>query len=156
MAYHGGGYADIEPLTFDWRPHFAQLDCSGADFNGYPERGPGHIAGGTEIRSQWSELAGCGYFIFRPMSVVAAERLRCIHDVLDGKLSLILKYPGTYHPRATIDGVHGSKEGWTSGPRGYPLRWAEIGGEIFHPLQCRYQGSFIRTMPRIRVGRWYR
>lgn len=71
-----------------------------------------------------------------------------VHDVLDGHLNSIREHPGTYHPRAVASGIHSYRwRDFRRSPRGYPLRWAEIQGEIFHKLQSERLASFRAALP---------
>ncbi len=155
MLHHGGGYADIKPLIFDWRPMFESLSNSDLSFVGYPEVGPDGVAGGPDLKDQWRRLIGACYYIFKSGTDFCAEWLTRVEAILDEKADLLDAYPGDYHPRAVTGGVfqpRNRKE--ASIHSAYPLEWNEINGRIFHPLQLRHLGRFERSLPSSRFGRY--
>ena len=155
MLNHGGGYADLKPITFDWRPYFDLLDDTNYQFLGYPEIDPGSVAGGPEIERNWQSLVGAGYYIFRPNGTFAALWMNRIHEVLDEKERDLQDNPGGYHPRAVRGGVFQPSNRRERGLRSkYPLNWTEINGSIFHPLQVEQLGEFSQNLPRVRWKRY--
>lgn len=138
MRHYGGGYSDIKNCEFDWNPYFAQLNASDKDFVSYAEKNYwdcGYELAGTVF----SEIGGNGMFIFKKNSLTSVlwyEEVQCkMDDVLkDLKLN-----PGTDLTRGEIKTCS----------TGYPLRWAEIQGEIFHKVQYENIGRSLLTMPYI-------
>ena len=157
MYHFGGGYADIKPFRWNWRPFFDELerDSDDVDFFGSPEQSKESVAGGTEVQVHWRSLVSNCAFVFKPQTKFAAEWRQRVHQALDGHLAALRLHPGTYHPRAVASGIH--SYGWLDlrrGPRGYPLRWAEIQGEIFHKLQIERLGAFRAALPPLDFGRY--
>lgn len=122
MHHFGGGYADIKPYSKNnnWKQCFDYI-------NRYQEI---NIIGQHEIRHGIADrtlrsdinaekLIACGWMICRPYSAFSSEWFRRVNRVLD------LKFNEVKHRPATEP---------FGGPR-YPLRWAELCGEIFHKLQ---------------------
>ncbi|BCT77075.1 hypothetical protein SCMU_29170 [Sinomonas cyclohexanicum] len=128
MAHHGGGYSDIKAPTATWDAaweHFADQEVCVV---GYQERssrscgGDVHTPLGRDIHRNFSRLVGLSAFIMRPGTPFAFGWLQEIERRLDyyaGELS--------HAPGGT----------WGDAP-GYPLRWVEIGADVFHPLQLKY------------------
>jgi hypothetical protein len=157
MFHYGGGYADIKSLAWHWRPYLEALESDSVeiDFYGSPEQSPMGVAGGEYLRPHYRSLVSNGAFIFRPHTPFAREWKARVARVLDAHLDLVLKRPGTYHPRAVVTGIHSyGRLDFRRGPRGYPLRWAEIQGEIFHPLQFERRSSFRAALPPLSYGRY--
>ena len=138
MHHYGGGYSDLKLTHKSWVPLFEQLRKSSALALGYQEIAQGipHVSGalGDEIRAHHHQLIGLCAFIFKKKSRLTKEWLDLTHQVLDSKLEALRMHPAK-HPQdqfgVLIEGVLGSNSQY---PSPYPLRWAEILGEIFHPL----------------------
>lgn len=157
MYNFGGAYSDVKPVNWDWRSYLDSLesDSQDIDFYGSPETSEGSIAGDEALKKQWQYLVSNCAFIFRPGSEFAQEWNLRVNQVLDMHLGRLRDHPGTYHPRAVASGIHAySWKDWNRAPRGYPLRWAEIQGEIFHQLQSERLGSFRAALPALDFGRY--
>lgn len=144
MHHYGGGYSDIKYTTSNWIPYFEQLELSAdAMALGYSELAHGipHLLGpeGTTIRAAHKELIGLCAFIFKPQSILSAIWYEKLHALLDQKLPLLQNHPGRFPLDQT--GLQ-LPDGSISL---YPLRWAEILGEILHPLLFRYKIQLIKA-----------
>ena len=144
MHYYGGGYADIKYTTAQWEPFFAQLGQSpDAMALGYTELAHGmpHLTGpeGDNIRAAHEDLIGLCAFIFRAQTALTGAWFEQLHCVLDDKLQLLKAHPGRFPLDQTAMQL---PDGSTSE---YPLRWAEILGEILHPLFYMHRKSLIKS-----------
>lgn len=147
MHHHGGGYSDIKYNKFNWTKYFDLLNNSShVLFIGYQERQPQHIASDDpKIIRSFNMLCGCGHFIFKPNTLFTSLWLNKINSILSLKISLLKKYPGHHHPRATTGGVHGTPGIHTDSK--YPLGWNEILGKIIHPLMYNFKNQYLYSMP---------
>lgn len=145
MHHHGGGYTDIKRTTASWRPHFARLRASpDADGLGYQEIGPHgipHVSGpfGDLLRANFRDVIGNCAYIFRKRTALTQHWIDQTHAVLDAKLALLQQHPAQ-HPMDQT-GVT-LPDGSTSL---YPLRWAELLGEVFHPLVYRHRERILQA-----------
>ena len=144
MHHYGGGYTDIKLTNTKWKPFFMGLENSNDNMAlGYTEIALGipHIKGefGDQIRAAHRELIGLCAFIFKSKSTITSQWYSELHKVLDEKLSDLKNNPGKFSLDQT-----GLKL-----PSGdislYPLRWAEILGEILHPLFYKYRNNLIKA-----------
>lgn len=122
MNFHGGGYADIKRYSEynGWDKAFDEINRDeNIDIIGDRE-----IYGGSPIREYnqepyLSQVLCNGCFICRPDTDFTREWFRRVEQKMDEKLSLLKEHPAK-DPFGTNDD--------------YPLRWAELQGEIFHKL----------------------
>jgi hypothetical protein len=132
MHHYGGGYTDIKKTKVNWHSFFECLDKSHKCALGYSELAHGmpHLVGllGDEIRAVHSQLIGLCAFIFKKNSPLTYCWLEKTHNLLDEKLDILKKNPAQ-HPLDQTAVI--LPDGEISK---YPLRWAEMLGEIFHPL----------------------
>lgn len=129
MAVHGGGYSDIKVAHHDWARPFKTLNGDpSAWLIGYPERSSRSCGGddftvlGRQIHRRYGSLTGFGAFIMRPDTPMAWEWLQELDRRLDYYREELTQHPGNV---------------WGDNP-GYPLRWIELGSDVFHPLQLKY------------------
>ncbi len=143
MHHYGGGYTDIKSTTKRWGPFFDRLAASDQLALGYTElpHGIPHVAGefGDLLRQSHAELIGLCAFIFRKGTPLTQRWLEQTEQLLDAKLPLLQAHPAQ-HPLDQTNVV--LPNGETSR---YPLRWAEMLGEIFHPLIFEYRHKLIRA-----------
>lgn len=144
MHHFGGGYADIKVYSANnnWAECFNMI-------NNHPEYeviGQAEFAAGTfpEYRSRGilNKLVANGYFIVRPYSNFSTRWWNAVNAKLDEKFEIVKRYPAEF-PR---DGIGSNK---TSK---YPMRWAEVQGEIFHRI-CYEMRSTPAVQPRLITGR---
>lgn len=129
MAHHGGGYADIKTPTHSWSAAFDALQASPDTWlAGYPERSSRSCGGddytrlGRDIHRHYGSLVGFGGFIMRGRTPFGYEWMQELNRRLDYFHEELAQHPG---------GV------WGDTP-GYPLRWVDVGSDVFHPLQLKY------------------
>lgn len=153
MHHHGGGYSDIKRIDFDWNPYFTKIILDNDAWAiGYPEIGPEGVAAppgmAEELRREWSKLIGHGAYIFKSNTALTLEWYAKLHQELDRNLHALRTHPAR-HPRDRykkkpenkllgISGLYRSK---------YPLRWAQILGEICHPLFLKYTHTIRNELP---------
>lgn len=148
MYFYGQGYTDVKRSSFDWNEYFEKLFYSRFDAIGYAEKKIDDVAKFTINDESFSfdklnykNFAGNGHYIFKPKTFFAKLWLLEIHKILDNKIDLLQKNPGTYHPRAVPEGIHNDL---SSKRMGYPIEWNEINGRIKHRLE--YLNNFSNFM----------
>ncbi|MDO4919089.1 hypothetical protein [Kocuria sp.] len=129
MTHHGGGYADIKIPTRPWTGAFDALQHHPDTWLlGYPERSSRSCGGddytrlGRDIHRHYGSLVGFGGFIMRGRTPFGYEWMQELDRRLDYFQEELAQHPG---------GV------WGDTP-GYPLRWIDVGSDVFHPLQLKY------------------
>lgn len=137
MYHYGGGYADIKTFYHSWVSAFDKLDKSNAYVIGYPEVGfwgaANHGIQNEELKKDlyihWRYLIGNGAFICRPHTLLAAEW----HTVVKNRL---IAYTDALriHPAQDIFGKN----------EDYPLPWAGMQGEIFHPFCLKFKDKLLK------------
>ena len=142
MHYYGGGYTDIKVTTKNWHPIFQSFSASEAFAVGYPEipNGIPHLKERAEYAHiPYQELIGLCSFVFRRQTPITTEWFHLVTDLLTSKLEFLKASPGQ-HPleRQGILMPDGSASR-------YPLRWAEMLGEIIHPLFYRYKDKILKA-----------
>ncbi len=143
MHHYGGGYTDIKQTTTSWPIFFTQLRNSEAYALGYQELAHGipHIEGilGDEIRAHHAELIGLCSFIFKPFTDLTSLWLKQTNELLDLKFDSLQINPAQ-HPQDQT-GLQLTESTFSK----YPLRWAELLGEIFHPLIYKFKYRLIKN-----------
>lgn len=143
MHHFGGGYTDIKLTTKRWSGFFDLLEASDKLALGYVEVAHGipHVDGefGDLLRRSHAELIGLCAFIFRKNTPLTAEWLAQTHRLLDAKLPLLRQHPAQ-HPMDQTGVILPDGK-----PSLYPLRWAELLGEIFHPLIYRHRADLLQA-----------
>ena len=147
MRHYGGGYHDIKWDSNDWSAAFDAFDDPNVWVVGTYELGEKGVACdpktanaiGTDcgqVRAQWMRLASNVLYIMRPSTPFAITWLRIINERLDAHQEKLRQHPAPM-PRCCKNGENG-----------YPLRWAELHGEQFHPLQTLYIQHVRIGLPR--------
>jgi hypothetical protein len=150
MLHYGGGYSDIKPFTFSWTKYFDELNDSDKMFTGFPVMHQSHIpeSAGKEARENYNKLISITNFIFKPNTKFAEDWVRLTNNKLDSIYNKLLTTNGNYHPRAITGGVFQTDDfDHKEYPIDYPLSWSELLGDIMLPLQVKYIGSFLNSMP---------
>ena len=134
MHHYGGGYTDIKQHTQPWKPAFNLLRDSGSWVVGYREvgkRGVAPVGGrlGGLLRKNWRLLIGNCSYICKPYTSFTYDWYTEQHRRLDGFYDRLVENPGN---------VMGDNEG-------YPIRWTEILGDIFHPLCLKYSDRILQS-----------
>jgi len=143
MHHYGGGYTDIKITTKKWGAFFDALAQSDKLALGYTELAHGipHIEGefGDLLRRSHNELIGLCAFIFRKQSPLTEKWLNRANALLDQKFDDLQRSPAS-HPQDQTGVIlpDGTKSS-------YPLRWAELLGEIVHPLFHEYRADLLHA-----------
>lgn len=128
MHVYGGAYSDIKENLYSWNDCFDKLNNSDKWILGYPEIAPSGVASKDRIlRLNYFRLIGNGSFICKPRTPFTEEWFGIVNDLLDKNFDKLREYPGD---------MWGKNEG-------YPLRWAEVQGELFHPLIYKYRNKVL-------------
>ena len=136
MHHYGGGYCDIKMIFHSWNEAFDKLNSSKAYFIGYPEIGWYGAAYQNiynqqlayDLKTHWRLLAGNCAYIFRPHTPFTEEWFQELNNRLDFYHSSLLEHPAT--------------DPWGK-ENGYPIPWANILGNIFHPLCVKYHNNIL-------------
>jgi hypothetical protein len=143
MHHYGGGYSDIKITSKKWWGFFEALEMSDKQALGYVELAHGipHIEGefGDLLRKSHAELIGLCAFIFKKQSALTSEWLTQAESLLDRKFDELQRSPAS-HPLDQTGVI--LPDGTTSS---YPLRWAELLGEIVHPLFYKYRTELLQA-----------
>ena len=148
MHHYGGAYSDIKITNFDWNPYFDILEESNKFILGYEELCEEHIAINLEdplaqqIKQNYYNLIGNGAYICKPNTFFTLEWKKRVHKILDLKTDLLKNNPASFpqdHNMAILP--NGNKSN-------YPLRWAEICGEVFHRLSWENIPFIMSGLPR--------
>lgn len=144
MHLYGGGYADIKMTRKSWVPFFSKIQSSDDAFAlGYQElpHGIPHVQGetGDVIRAAHKELIGLCAFIFKSKSAITSQWYSALNMILERKLEALIEDPGR-HP---LDQYGVTLPNGKSSS--YPLRWAEILGEILHPLLYKHREKLLQS-----------
>jgi hypothetical protein len=143
MHHYGGGWADIKHTSADWRPHFANLRSTEALALGYQEIADGipHVEGvlGDELRANYKQNIGLCAFIFKRYSVITQSWITQLNQALDTLLPNLKKNQAT-HPQDQTglrlpDGTESQ----------YPVKWAELLGNIFHPTIYKHRSRVLQA-----------
>lgn len=143
MHHYGGGYTDIKMTIKKWKPFFEKLEQSDKLALGYTELAHGlpHLQGefGDMLRKSHTELIGMCAFIFKRNTVLTSKWLQQVEELLDQKLDTLREFPAI-HPLDRHDIIlpDGSKSP-------YPLRWAELLGDILHPLLWEFRAELLHA-----------
>lgn len=137
MYHYGGGYADIKTYFKTWIPAFEKLEKSEAYVIGYPEVGFWGAANKNiedenlkyDLFHHWRYLIGNGAFICRPHTKMAAEWHTAVKNRLIAYTEQLKEHPAK--------DIFGKNED-------YPLPWAGMQGEIFHPFCLKYKDKLLR------------
>lgn len=169
MHHYGGGYSDIKITTGSWVKYFDRFDI---DENlycvGYKELDPGHVArlencslnpkeskfcldnstnddgtewDSTKIKNEWNLLVGNGCFICRKNTPFTFDWLNALHEKMDGYLPELIKNPSKWSRDS-----YGRPIPKTNEVSKYPIAWAVINGNIFHPLTLKYKDNIQRDL----------
>lgn len=141
MHHYGGGYTDIKLTTKKWGGFFDEIERSEMWALGYTElpHGIPHVEGafGDLLRKSHADLIGLCAFIFKKNTRLTSTWLAQTERLLDAKLPLLKQFPAQ-HPLDQSGVILPTGE-----PSCYPLRWAEMLGEIFHPLVYEYREKLL-------------
>ena len=98
------------------------------------------------IFKSWDKLVQNGAYLMRPRNAFTKDWLDNLHARLDAKYTLLKLNPAPF-PRCCPKGAN---------TQGYPIRWAELHGEIFHVLQVKHLAHVSQGLKRWHMGVRYR
>lgn len=143
MHHYGGGYTDIKHSSASWHPFFETLQRSEALALGYTEipEGMPHLEGelGQQIQRNYFKVIGLCAFIFRRKTAITTAWYQQLIELLDRRLDQLCTWPAQ-HPQDQF-GVQLPSGQFSS----YPFRWAELLGEIFHPLIYEHRNRLLHA-----------
>lgn len=135
MHHFGGAYADVKWCERDWTKAFDMLGISDHYALGYSEVGAFGVAEceTPQVRQMlidnYHKLIGVCAMICKAKTPFTTEWMQHVNAKLDSKFNDLKQNRGN---------VMGDNEG-------YPLRWTELLGDIFHPLAYKYHKHIIQN-----------
>ena len=144
MHNYGGGYSDVKPTDSSWVKAFDELNDENGWLVGVQEtRGGVACSNGVaevnceKLGKSYEHLATNGAYIMRPHTPLTFAWLHEATRRLKKRGPEIMKHPA-HRPRCCQG----------ENPNNYPVRWAELHGEILHPLMWVYRQHLKLTLPR--------
>jgi hypothetical protein len=139
MYLYGGGYSDIKASRTSWAPIFELFEKSSSQAIGYKELRPTCVAlkesdPTQTVRNAYQELIGMCSYLMRPRSEFTEAYLKGVERALTEKQEQLRIGP----PLSAYDSADKLFEKAQSG---YPLRWTEIGSEIFHYTSYEHRSA---------------
>jgi hypothetical protein len=169
MHHYGGGYSDIKKTLGSWIEFFNLLNSNENLYAiGYGEKDSGHVAklenctlnpkksqycldystnkDGTEWSSEqivqnWNFLIGNGAFICKKNTPFTNDWWNGLNEKMDGYLEKLKQFPSKWERDA-----RGHINPITNEISNYPISWAVINGNIFHPLCLKYKNNIQRNL----------
>jgi hypothetical protein len=148
MHFHGGAYADIKEICDSWLPSVELLKDPNIWIVGLQEPAESGMPLLEDreldkiVRANWQKLIANNAMICKPNTPFTQEWYSGLLKKMDAKYDQLVAYPGR-HPMEGYGVVA------PNSPTGYlyPFRWAEILGEIFHPICYKYNSHVQRGIP---------
>ena len=135
--FYGGGYTDIKRHHFNWDKHFEELNNEENTWMiGSTEANPWDTAV-LDLQPHYKSLLSMCSYIIRPNTSLTIEWYDGMIKKLDEKYTHLTLNPSK-HPQDKAESGFG-----------YPLRWAEILGEFFHPACFKYKDHLKHSMPKL-------
>ena len=169
MHHYGGGYSDIKKTSGSWISFFDSLYSNDNLYGvGYHEIESGHVAilenctlnpknskfcrdfsisndgdrwDSSIIKSNWNKLIGNGCFIFKKNTPFTNDWWNALNEKMDGYLESLKRFPAQF-PRD----ANGHINPITNQLSNYPIKWAVINGNIFHPLTLKYSENILKNL----------
>jgi hypothetical protein len=169
MHHYGGGYSDIKQTTGSWVEFFDKLNSDDNLYAiGYAEKCSSDIAmlenctldpakskycldfttnhdktkwDSFQVKSNWSVLIGNGAYICKKNTPFTTDWWNGLNEKMDGYLSQLKENPAKW-PRDAKDVINP----YTNELTKYPIRWAVINGNIFHPVALKYHKNILNTL----------
>jgi len=147
LHLYGGGWHDIKPTMVSYKPVWDEFNDSGVYFVGKPEikGGPAKVndINGLWMPKYWKYLVATNRWVGRANTPLTQEMFREVILLLDENLNELRKNPAR-HP---YDKKRSLIKRWLRFKKNnYPLQWT-VFGNIFHPLNYKYQQNIKRTLP---------
>ena len=131
MHFYGGGYSDIKMTHFSWIDNLKKLNNSKKFAVGYKETKSTDVC---IVKNKYKLVIGNCAYIFKPQSIFTTEWYTKLIKKMDTNLQQLKKFPAR-----TPQEIYSK-----SYP--YPFEWAEILGNIFHPLCYKYHKYLLQTL----------
>lgn len=169
IKHYGGGYQDVKPSFYSWAPFFAEFERDPdlwllgsrmlmahhiACDESYLRR-LGMEPNCSKVKANWQYLVSDAAWIARPGTPLAVEFYDLINGTLNAKWEALRQHPVPARNAGRCCAI------WTgTEDDNYPLRWAEMHGEAFDPLQLKHlysidaDGARRRWHVRQGVPRW--
>jgi hypothetical protein len=168
MKHYGGGYLDVKPMYFSWAEWFDKFD-SDLDLwhvaprvrgiydvgchEDYMKRMGLDPADCDRIRSNWMHVGSDACWIARPYTPLATEFHKLINDTLNEKWREFLRHPVPAHAKHKCCSFWMNRADWrpqwpSDRRPDYPLRWLEMHGEAWDPLQIKWHRYVRLGLPR--------
>ena len=142
MHFHGGGYSDLKKITKSWLPALDELNKNTSAYAvGYAEVSRNDVAVvpnkllNKRMHENWDSLIGICQMICRPRSRFTSEWYRRMINTMDANIKSLRKNPA----RDVSD--------WYTKDYPYPFRWAQVGGEAFHPACYQFRKHIRQSLP---------
>ncbi|MFI3305479.1 MAG: capsular polysaccharide synthesis protein [Rikenellaceae bacterium] len=136
MHHYGGGYGDVKKYKYRWNTFFNELNSSNKYALGYPEVRVKDVCHmyydgviGEDLKRHYRYLVGVCSFICRPYTPITTEWYNELLSRMDSYANELERYPGDTYGKNI----------------GYPIRWANILGAIFHPLSLKYNDKILQN-----------
>lgn len=155
MHHYGGGYSDVKPTESNWTASFQEFKDPNLWVYGVQEQGGvacgrdsfglmGIHASCGDIVNLHASFVSNGAYIMRAGTPLTDTWLRAANQILDKKFEALKRHPAPFQ-RCCL-GLSDEAS------RLYPLRWAELHGELFHPLQYKFLTHIKSGLPRWAAG----
>lgn len=143
IHHYGGLYHDIKPRTekVNIQHYIELLNNTNIWIIGVQEIHADDIAQTkqtTYLANHYQTLISPVCFMGKPQTPLTQELLQTLNQQLKEYENILKEHPAPY-PRC----CQGGQETY-----GYPLRWAELAGEKWHPLTYKYRQHINRSFPR--------
>jgi hypothetical protein len=138
MHFYGGAYSDIKNPVKSWENAYYDLINDKSKLcNGMRESSILGVPHRVNIKTKlnFSKLIRNSGYIFRKQTSFTTEWYDTMMKKMDSISDRLKKYPSK-HPQQTYSIFYP-----------YPLRWAELLGEIFHPICYKYSDRILQTVP---------
>ncbi len=158
--HYGGGWHDVKPTGVSYATAWSPFADCNVHLVGRPEV-VGGTAGVYDEKGNWMPdymelMVSCGWWIGRQRTAFSLDTYQRLHNILDSKLKKLRKCPArypydTYKTRYPFD--PNKKPHLTRFERrilrvyNYPMNWAEVFGDIFHPMVYKYNEHVVQSLP---------
>lgn len=133
MHFYGGGYSDIKKTSGSWTSSFYELNRRNNWICGYKEVEGG--VGYKPLESYWQDLIGNCAYICKPNTPLTNEWYNTMLNLLNEKYEQLKIHPSA-NPRDCAELGNG-----------YPIKWTEMLGDIFHQVCYKYKEQIMNTLP---------